>query len=72
LLTIENVFRIRTGQQSGESIQSGEAIVLQAGLHDVLMLDSDGKSIGFTSLSTNALHEMLIQMMTEAPNFGQK
>lgn len=68
LLVIENAFHLRVGKLEGE-IQSGEAVVLQAGLHDILMIDSDGGKIGFTSISTNALHEYLIQMVTEAPKF---
>jgi hypothetical protein len=67
LLIIEHAFHLRIGKMSGGEILSGEALILQAGLHDVLMIDSDGQKIGFTSISTNAMHEYLLQMVTEAP-----
>lgn len=67
LLVIEHVFHLRIGKLAGEEIQSGEAVILQAGLHDNLMIDSDGKKIGFTSISTSAMHEYLLQMMAQAP-----
>ena len=67
LLIIEHVFHLRVGKLEGNEIQSGEALFLQAGIHDNLMIDSDSKKIGFTSVSTNVIHEYLINMMTSAP-----
>lgn len=67
LMIIEHVFHLRIGKLDGAEIQSGEALILQAGLHDVLMIDSDGRKIGFSSISTNSMHEYLLQMVTEAP-----
>ncbi|UWG98637.1 hypothetical protein LPY66_07570 [Dehalobacter sp. DCM] len=67
MLIIENVFHLRIGKVDNNEIQSGEALFLQAGLHDALMIDSDGKKIGFTSVSTNAMIEYLISMMTTPP-----
>lgn len=69
LLVIENIFHLRTGKWEKGEVQSGEAFVLQAGLHDNLMMDSDGSQIGLTSISTNALHEYLLQMMSEPPKW---
>lgn len=67
-LIIEHAIHTRVGKLEGEEIRFGEALFLQAGLHDTLMLDSDGKSIEFSSISTSAMVEYLQHMLIQKPD----
>lgn len=66
-LIIEHAIHARVGKLEGDDIRFGEALFLQAGLHDILMIDSDGTSIEFSSISTSAMVEYLQHMMVQKP-----
>ncbi len=66
-LVIEHGVHARAGKADGDQIRYGEALFLQAGLHDVLMIDSDGEAIEFSTLSTSAMVEILQRMVQEKP-----
>lgn len=68
-LIIENVLHVRCGQETNGHIVTGEAIFLQAGLHDVLMLDLDTETVEFNTVSTYTMMEYLQSMMVKAPDF---
>lgn len=66
-LIVEHAIHTRVGKLDGGEIRFGEALFLQAGLHDTLMLDSDGKVIEFSTISTSAMIEYLQHMMVQKP-----
>lgn len=68
-LIIENVLHVRCGQETNNQIITGEAIFLQAGLHDVLMLDVDAETVEFNSVSTHTMLEYLQSMVLKVPEF---
>lgn len=68
-LIIENVLHVRCGQETNSQIVTGEAMFLQAGLHDVLMLDVDAETVELNTLSTYTMVEYIQSMMLKAPNF---
>lgn len=69
-LIIENVLHVRCGQETDGKIVTGEALFLQAGLHDVLMLDVDAATVEFNTVSTYTMMEYLQSMMLKAPDFS--
>lgn len=68
-LIIENVLHVRCGQETNGKLVTGEAMFLQAGLHDVLMLDVDAETVEFNTVSTYTMMEYLQSMMLKAPDF---
>jgi len=68
-LIIENVLHARLGEERDGEIVSGEALFLQAGLHDVLMIDVDAETVEFNTVSTQTLVEYVQTMMVKAPAF---
>ncbi|WP_418791264.1 hypothetical protein [Phosphitispora sp. TUW77] len=69
LLIFENVAHVRCGQQIKGQIVTGEALFLQAGIHDVLMLDVDAETVEFNTVSTQTMIEYLQSIMLKAPDF---
>lgn len=68
-MSIENILHMRCGQEIDGKILTGEAMFLQSGLHDVIMLDVDAESIEFNTVSTFTMVEYLQAMMMKAPEF---
>lgn len=68
-LIIEHVLQVRCGQETNGKLVTGEAMFLQAGLHDVLMLDVDAETVEFNTVSTYTMMEYLQSMMLKAPDF---
>jgi hypothetical protein len=68
-LIIENVINLRCGQEINGHVVTGEALFLQAGLHDVLMLDVEAETVEFNTVSTHIMMEYLQSMMLKAPEF---
>lgn len=68
-LIIEHAVHTRVGKLDGDTIRFGEALFLQAGLHDTLMIDSAGSSVDFSTISTSAMVEYLQHMMSRKPEF---
>jgi hypothetical protein len=69
-LVIENSVHIRCGQELDGKLVTGEAMFLQAGLHDVLMLDIDSETIEFNTVSTYTMVEYLQSLMINPPDFS--
>lgn len=68
-LIIENVLHVRCGKEEAGVLVSGEALFLQAGLHDLLMLDVDAETVELNTISTFTMMEYLQEIMLQAPDF---
>lgn len=69
-LIIEHVLHVRCGREQDGEILIGEGLFLQAGLHDVLMLDVDLETVEFNTVSTQTMVEYLQTMVSQAPDFS--
>lgn len=67
LLIIEQKVHCKIGELKGDQLFRSEALFLQAGLLDVLMLDSGAEGIGFTTVSPLQMIDYLTAIMTQSP-----
>lgn len=69
-LVVENILHLRSGQEDDQGrILGAECVFLQAGLHDVLMLDISADAVEFNAISTAAMLDYVRKVMTSAPVF---
>ena len=67
LLVIDQTVVCRVAQEhQGQTVVS-DALILQAGLHDLLMIDSGADGIGFSALSTRTLRQFITKIISEPP-----
>ena len=69
-LVIEHVLHVRCGQEKDDGVVTGEGLFLQAGLHDLLMMDVDKETVEFNTVSTYTMMDYLQNMISKAPNFN--
>lgn len=69
-LVIEHVLHVRCGQEKDDGIVTGEGLFLQAGLHDVLMMDVDSETVEFNTVSTYTMLDYMQNMITKSPDFN--
>ena len=69
-LFVENNVHFRCGRQNDDgSVAAAECIFLQAGVHDVIMVDIAAGKLEISSLSSYAMIDAIKRMMTTAPSF---
>lgn len=68
-LIIENVLNIRCGDEDGTGqVVSSECMFLQAGIHDILMLDvSSNAKVGISSVSGSVMTDFIRNMLANPP-----
>lgn len=67
LLILEQQVFCTAGEIKGSEVYRSDALFLQGGLLDILMLDSGAAGIGFTSVSPAQMNQMLESIMTQPP-----
>jgi hypothetical protein len=69
-LFIENVIHFRSGSENGDGkLASAECMFLQAGIHDVIMVDLAADKIELSAVSSFAMIEDIKTMLTVPPSF---
>lgn len=69
-LFIENTLHFRAGSTGNDGhVSTSECVFLQAGLHDLIMLDVSAENIEISALSSYAVLEAIKHMMTTSPLF---
>lgn len=66
-LIIENLLNVRCGQIQAGQIITSEALFLQAGLHDLLMIDYDGQGIDISTVSSYTMQEYVQNILLTRP-----
>jgi hypothetical protein len=69
-LFIENILHFKAGSENEEGkIFTAECMFLQAGVHDVIMVDAALDKIEISALSSYAMIEYIKRMLTNPPRF---
>ena len=66
-LVTDNVIHFRCGVEKNGKVEAAECMFLQAGIHDVIMLDVAADKMDITALSSFAMVDNIKTMMTTPP-----
>ena len=68
-LVTDNVIHFRCGVEKNGKVEAAECMFLQAGIHDVVMVDIAADKMDISALSSFAMVDNIKRMMTTPPSF---
>jgi hypothetical protein len=69
-LFVENMVHFRSGcEKEDGSLRSVECMFLQAGLHDIIMVDFAADKVDISAISSFAMIDSIKALMTTPPDF---